>query len=105
MLTSWSVNLISYNIESSIVSTNILFCIYHSLQNLLHHLIETNSLGFIVIDIAYCENDWLSGQTEDYYALRILRNILTDITWVVTTEKASYEVNIKRTTIGFKNYK
>ncbi|KAL4083060.1 hypothetical protein QTP88_028390 [Uroleucon formosanum] len=60
--------------------------------NLLHHLIETNSLGFIVIDIAYCENDWLSGQTEDYYALRILRNILMDITWVVTTEKASYEI-------------
>jgi len=71
----------------------------------LDHLIETNSLGYIVIDIAYCENDWLSGQTEDCYALRILRNTLMDITWIVTTEKASHEVNIKRVTIGFKNFK
>ncbi|XP_060855647.1 ATP-dependent DNA helicase Q5-like [Metopolophium dirhodum] len=60
--------------------------------NLLHHLVMTNSLGFIVVDTSYCENDWISGQTDKYQALRRLRNTYLQIPWIVTTQKASYEI-------------
>jgi len=96
-----------YTIESSMVSTNMYFImhLYQYLQNLLHHLVETNSLGFIVVDTSYCENDWISGQTDKYHALRRLRNTYLQIPWIVTTQKASYEVNIKTKTISSNNFK
>ncbi|XP_029341353.1 ATP-dependent DNA helicase Q5-like [Acyrthosiphon pisum] len=60
--------------------------------NLFHYLIERNSIGYIVVDTSYCENDWISGQTDKYYALRRLRNTYLHIPWIVTTQKASYEI-------------
>ncbi|XP_029341284.1 ATP-dependent DNA helicase Q5-like [Acyrthosiphon pisum] len=62
-------------------------------HNLLHHLNDRNSLGYIVVDLSYCENDWLTGLTEDRYALDLgaLRDEFMDTSWVVTTEKARPE--------------
>jgi len=71
----------------------------------LRHLSDRNSLGYIAVDLSYCEHVWLRGITKEGYALGSLRNEFTDTSWIVTTEKDSSEVNIKRTTIGFKNFK
>jgi len=71
----------------------------------LNYLIETNNLGYVVVDESYCENDWISGPKEEYYALSTLRNTYNHIPWVVTTAKASIKVNIKKITMGFNNFK
>ncbi|XP_060855754.1 ATP-dependent DNA helicase Q5-like [Metopolophium dirhodum] len=55
--------------------------------DLLDHLNDINSLGYIAVDLSYCENDWLRGLTKERYALGLLRNKFIDTSWVVTTEK------------------
>lgn len=79
--------------------------LYESLQHLLRYLIETNNLGYIVVDESYCENQWMSGQKQNYHALGLLRCICNHIPWVVATIKTNIEVNMKRITKDFNNLK
>lgn len=75
------------------------------LQNLMQFLVNNNELGYIVVDEAYHESYWLLGDTEEYNGLRNLRNRLHNVPWIITTANGSAEVNIKRISIGFKNFK
>lgn len=58
-----------------------------------------------MVDEAYHESYWLLGDAEEYNGLRNLRNRLHNVPWIITTANGSAEVNIKRISIGLKNFK
>ncbi|CAI6372900.1 unnamed protein product [Macrosiphum euphorbiae] len=71
--------------------------------NLLLHLSDSNSLGYIAVDLSYCEEDWSRGLTREGYALGFLRNQFVDTSWIVTTEKPCSEfINNIKSILGLR---
>lgn len=52
-------------------------------------------MAYIVVDESNAELEWILGQKEEYKILGNLRNQYIDVTWIVLTSIADFQVNIK----------